>query len=253
MSRKGGTGDPEAAEAWSEEDSAGFLDHGRHFVPERETQIETICAAVPATPAAVHLVELRCGEGLLSRALLERLPGATLHAFDGSPAMLEAAGERCAAFGGRFEARAFDLATADWRAFPWPLHAAVSSLAIHHLDGPQKQQLFADIAAALAPGGVFVIADLIAPPTPEGRALAAQAWDHEVRRRALEIDGNLGAYEDFLDENWNYHSDPLPDPLDKPSRLLDQLNWLEAAGLEAADVHWLKAGHAIFSARKPAP
>jgi tRNA (cmo5U34)-methyltransferase len=44
-----------------------------------------------------------------------------------------------------------------------------------------------------------------------------------------------------------------PDPIDMPSPLLDQLNWLAAAGLEGADVHWLKAGHAIFSARKPTP
>jgi tRNA (cmo5U34)-methyltransferase len=32
---------------------------------------------------------------------------------------------------------------------------------------------------------------------------------------------------------------------------LDQLLWLKEAGIESIDVHWLKAGHAIFSGRKP--
>jgi phosphoribosylformylglycinamidine (FGAM) synthase-like amidotransferase family enzyme len=30
----------------------------------------------------------------------------------------------------------------------------VSSLAVHHLDGDQKQSLFRDLAAMIAPGGV---------------------------------------------------------------------------------------------------
>ena len=243
----------ERTENWSESDSAYFMDVGRYFVPEREVQIETICDLIPEPTGAAHVVEMCCGEGLLSHALLERMPGVTLHAFDGSPAMLEAARERCAGFGDRFEARAFDLAAGDWRAFPWPIHAACSSLAIHHLDGPGKQRLYEDIGRVLAPGGVLVIADLVEPTTPEGRQVAAKAWDDAVRARALEIDGEPRAFELFQADDWNYFSDPDPDPIDMPSPLLDQLNWLAAAGLEGADGHWLKAGHAIFSARKPTP
>lgn len=41
-----------------------------------------------------------------------------------------------------------------------------------------------------------------------------------------------------------------PDPIDQPSALFDQIKWLEAAGLTSVDVHWLKAGHAIFSGFK---
>ncbi len=41
-----------------------------------------------------------------------------------------------------------------------------------------------------------------------------------------------------------------PDPIDKPSRLFEQLIWLEQAGFLDVDVHWMKAGHAIFGGRK---
>ncbi len=77
--------------SWSESDSEHFIDEGRYFVPERETQIETICTAIPPLEGAGHIVELCCGEGLLTRALLERFPAATVLALDGSQTMLDSA------------------------------------------------------------------------------------------------------------------------------------------------------------------
>ena len=159
--------------------------------------------------------------------------------------------ERLDGFAGRYTTRECDIAADDWRGFPWPVRAFVSSLAVHHLDGPGKQKLFRDLATALAPGGALVIADLIEPETQLGREVAARDWDHAVRARALELDGDEKAFEFFQGEAWNYFSDPSPDAIDQPSALLDQLKWLEDAGLENADVHWLMAGHAIFSAVKP--
>ena len=100
-------------------------------------------------------------------------------------------------------------------------------------------------------GEGLLSADLIEPESLLGRDVAARGWDDAVRRRSLELDGDLKAFEFFQDDAWNYFSDPEPDPIDRPSALLDQLKWLEAAGLADVDVHWLKAGHAIFSGVKP--
>lgn len=238
---------------WSEATSNRFVDYGDYFVPERETQIETVCGLIPAPLPGrhQHVVEICCGEGLLSAALLARHGDITIHAYDGSPTMLAKTAERLNGYAGRFKTREIDIAADDWRRFPWPVRAFVSSLAVHHLDGPGKQALFADLAAALAPGGALVIADLIEPETALGRDTAARGWDDAVRGRSLELDGDLAAFEFFRDDAWNYYSDPSPDPIDQPSALFDQLKWLEAAGLERVDVHWLKAGHAIFSGVKP--
>ena len=38
--------------------------------------------------------------------------------------------------------------------------------------------------------------------------------------------------------------------MDKPSPLFHQLQWLDQAGFGRVDVHWLRAGHAIFSGMK---
>jgi len=235
---------------WNEDDSQEFIDHGRYFVPEREEQIATVLDLIPE-PGDGLLVDLCCGEGLLSAALLERFPRARVLAMDLSPTMLEKARATCAAHEDRFETRPFDLADRSWRRFPEPVRAFVSSLAIHHLDGAGKRGLFRDLAAALVPGGALVIADLVLPATPASHALAARAWDEAVRRRSLELAGSLRPYEIFRDERWNLWADPAPDPIDQPSPLFDQLRWLAEAGFAGVDVHWMKAGHAVYGGVRP--
>ena len=237
---------------WGEADSQNFIDYGNYFIPERETQIEIIASLIPAVPGPQHILDLCCGEGVLTRALLDRFPGYHIHGFDGSPKMLEQAQTSLAEYGERFASRLFDLAASDWRQFPWPVHAVVSSLAIHHLDATQKQDLFRDIFRVLAPGGVFIVADVIQPVTELATYLAARMWDEAVRERALALDGNLEGYEQFQKMEWNSFTYPEtgPDPVDKMSPLFDQLQWLAQAGFTDVDVFWVRAGHAIFGGSK---
>ncbi len=243
--------EPQDGTVWSEDDSQHFIDYGAYFVPERDVQIDTIVSVIPPAAGPVHMVELCCGEGLLAEALARHFPNATIHAHDGSEPMLTSTDAKLSKLGVHHDTRLFDIAATDWRTFDWPLHAVVSSLAIHHLDGPGKAQLFKDIASALAPGGAFVICDLVEPQTPETENMWARHWDDGVKSRSLELDGNEKMLDFFRDDGWNHYADPNPDPVDQPSTLLDQLIWLKDAGLTDVDVHWLKAGHAIFSGRKP--
>lgn len=39
-------------------------------------------------------------------------------------------------------------------------------------------------------------------------------------------------------------------PMDKPSPLFDQLQWLAAAGFQQVDTYWSKADHALFGGIK---
>jgi tRNA (cmo5U34)-methyltransferase len=236
------------ASHWDEQNSTSFLELGKYFVPDREAQLEYFRNLIPAAPA--HIVELGCGEGLLARVLLEAFPDARVHGLDGSATMLARSRNALAGFGQRFEGTEFELAGRAWRQFPWPLDACVSSLVIHHLDGDGKRALFKDIAAALAPGGVFLIADLVMPKSPLAIKLAARAWDDAVRQRSLELAGNLDPFEEFHASQWNYYVDPESDPVDHPSPIYEQLRWLEDAGLTDVDVFWMRAGHALFGGRK---
>ena len=82
-----------------------------------------------------------------------------------------------------------------------PFDLVVSALAVHHLDGSGKQDLFRRIAGAVRPGGRFVLGDVVLPARPEDAAIS------------------------------------LSPNFDLPDRLDDQLAWLRVAGF-AAETIW---------------
>jgi tRNA (cmo5U34)-methyltransferase len=239
-----------ARDAWREADSALFIDYGRAFTPERERQ-QAIIAELVAAVAPARMVELCCGGGELLRLLLERLPALRALALDGSPAMLAKTEEICAAHMDRLELRPFDLAARAWRELQPPPDAICSSLAIHHLDGEGKRQLFEDLQAALRPGGIFVLADLIRPESDAGWAIAAADWDRAVAGRSQQIYGDDRAARAFAELRWNYYRWPDDNTIDHPSSVAEHIRWLGEAGFAAIELQWLQAGHAIFSARRP--
>lgn len=244
---------PPEPPVWSEENSRQFLNYGRYFVPERELQMLLIIGLLSELEGPAHLLNLCCGEGLLDELILDRFPEFTLLGLDGSDEMLQQAGKRLKRFHNRFRTEKFNLAGKGWRNPAQRPDAVISSLAIHHLTGEQKQTLFADIFGMLAEKGLFIVADIVEHPDEAGRGLAAEALDEAVRRRALELDGNTQAFEFFQREGWNIFRQLDPEDIDKPSPLFDQLKWLEQAGFSQIDVHWMLAGHVLFSAaKKPA-
>jgi tRNA (cmo5U34)-methyltransferase len=235
---------------WDEETSKRFLDYGRYFVPAREQQMRIIVDLIKGMPQPSLVLELCCGEGLLAEMLLDALSSSSYWGMDGSAVMLERAGQTLARFCDRVTLTSFDLADRSWRRLEQPVQAVISSLAIHHLDGEGKQLLFKDVYALLTQGGVFIIADMVDPVTAPGRNVAADAWDKVVRERSLELDGNTGGLDFFLQEGWNTCRYLDPDDIDHPNPLFDQLKWLEQAGFVSIDVHFMQAGHALFSGWK---
>ncbi len=113
-----------------------------------------------------RILELGTGTGVTTRRLLERHPDATVVGLDVSEAMLAAArarlpAERVSLHVGRLQDRLpegeFDL--------------IVSALCVHHLDSGEKRELFARVRERLAPGGRFVLADVVVPADPADRVI----------------------------------------------------------------------------------
>jgi tRNA (cmo5U34)-methyltransferase len=192
-------------EVW---DPDGYLAMVAADVPGyAELQERLLAATADLEPG--EILELGTGTGETARRVLAAHPDARLHGIDSSAAMVAAA--RAALPADRValrEARLQDPLPAG------PFGLVISALAVHHLHGPEKAELFRRVAAVLAPGGRFVLADLIVPEDPA-----------DVR---TEIDGVY----------------------DVPSTAAEQLAWLRAAGLEAR-IGWLDRDMAVLEANQP--
>ncbi len=235
---------------WTESDSQSFLTYGDLFVPDRETQFDAICSLIDPRAGNGDVVELCCGDGSLAQAILGRHPRCRAFGLDGSPAMLQRARVRLAGAGTRFRTVAFDLEDTSWRSRYRDCSAVVSSLALHHLTDPQKEQLFGDVAGMLARRGAFVLADVMLPATRAGIRFAARQWDEAVRRRSLERYADERGMEAFQRLAWNAFRFPDAEA-DHLATLPEHLAWISKAGFEPVDVVWAHAGHAVVSAVRP--
>jgi tRNA (cmo5U34)-methyltransferase len=232
--------------AWQESDSALFVERGRIMIPRRDQIERTIVSLIPAERADnFTIVDIAAGTGWLTQAILNAFPGARAVILDGSDTMLVEAAQTLAEHAERVDHQLFRLEDPDWEdLIAGSVRCFVSSLAIHHLDGVGKQELFKRLHERLDPGGGLLIADIVQPASEWARRLAAQEWYDEVRRQSLEQSGTLETYDFFLKERWNILE--YPDPMDMPSPVADQLRWLTEAGFTGVDVFWARAGHAVY-------
>ena len=180
----------------------------RDEIPDYELLQRELVAATEGV-AAEAILELGVGTGETSRRVLDAHPGARLHGLDASEEMLGAAR---AALAGR--AVALERARLEDPLPAGPFDLVVSALAVHHLDGPAKADLFTRVRAVLRPGGRFALADVVVPDDPRDAVI------------------------------------PLDDGYDLPSPVADQLVWLAAAGFDHARVTWRRRDLAVLAAER---
>ena len=144
-----------------------------------------------------RILELGTGTGETARRVLAKHPGARLVGLDVSDEMLAEA--RRVLPPDRVE----DLIVSGIEdPLPdGPFDLVVSSLVIHHLDGPGKADLFRRAAAVLSPGGRLVMGDVVVPENPDDAVT------------------------------------PLTEGYDLPSRPDELLDWLQTAGF-STEVTW---------------
>lgn len=158
---------------------------------------------------ARRILELGTGTGETARRLLERHPEAYLVGIDESASMLAAAAARLEA-----ERVSLRVGRLEEPLPAGPFDLVASALCVHHLSAPDKADLFVRVGAVLAPGGRFVLGDVVVPADPA---------DARIR---------------------------LSEGYDDPSLLADQVGWLLDAGFQAR-VSWAEGDLAVVVADLP--
>jgi tRNA (cmo5U34)-methyltransferase len=179
----------------------------REEVPDYDRLQDELVAATRGLDAR-SILDLGTGTGETAGRALAAHPRARLVGIDSSEPMLDVAR-------GSLESERVTLHVARLEdpLPPGPFDLCVSALAIHHLDGPGKADLFGRVHAVLSPGAWFVLADVVVPDDPADAVT------------------------------------PLSPDYDLPSTVHDQLSWLEAAGFEAA-VIWRDRDLAVLSGER---
>lgn len=116
------------------------------FEEERTRPVRDLLSAVPGPVHAA--IDLGCGPGNSTEALLARFPGASVSALDSSPGMVEAARARLP----DLEVTVGDVR--DWDA-PGPFGLILSNAVLHWVPG--HAALLPRLAAKLAPGGSLAV------------------------------------------------------------------------------------------------
>lgn len=177
-------------------------------VPAYPRLQDQVAAAIEG-PGVARILDLGTGTGVTAQRVLAMHPDAQLVGIDENPDMLDAARRvlppatelRISRLEDPLPSGPFDLVT--------------SALAVHHLDGPGKRDLFQRVAAVIPPGGRFVLGDVIVPADPDDVVT------------------------------------PVDGVHDTPSTLAEQLEWLEAAGFVAATT-WIERDLAVLVGDVPA-
>lgn len=198
---------------------------------------EFYAAAVDALPftenAAIRVLDLGAGTGLLSALLAVRYPNARFVLVDVAEAMLEKACERFASRPEHFETLCLDYA----ETFPpGPFDAVVSALSIHHLTDAAKQRLFQRVYASLNAGGVFVNAEHVQGETE----VIEREWDASWERRARALGSDDREIADAR----------LRMTADRCSTLGDQRVWLKEAGFADVRCRFQRERFAVYQGRK---
>lgn len=225
-----------------------FLEGVRGGIPFAAEQIDTMLRVVNARNAPVdRVLDLGCGDGVLTRALLSRCPKARATLVDFSEPMIEAARAKLADVDPTPQFVVADLANPDWvesiGAAP-RFDVVVSGYAIHHLPDPRKRELYAEIHSLLGRGGMFVNIEHVASRTAWIESISDELMIHSLH--AFHAVGATPKTREQVADEFVHRPDKAANIL---APVEDQCEWLRQIGFVDVDCYFKVFELAVFGGR----
>ena len=201
------------------------------LVPQYLEQHQIIYNLLPKEDRNYRVLDLGCGNGVLSELVFQKLPNAYVVGFDVTENMLQAFEKKLANHAGKFELKQGDFQTD-------PIGSGydiiLAGLTLHHLTWEQRETFYRTLYSAMNQGGLLLARDIIIDE------------DETVRQEQYSI------WKEFMDsqgedpEFWyGKHIEK-----DHPMTLSDHFGWLKQAGFTKLACHWRLYNFAITTAEK---
>ncbi|MDA9554768.1 class I SAM-dependent methyltransferase [Pelobium sp.] len=203
-------------------------------VPRYDEMFYNLFCYLPQNFNPKRILDLGCGTGNLTAAILHHFPNSEIHVLDISADILKECKERFKHQTNiiyhqqdfsqlNFEDNYFDL--------------VISSIAIHHIQDPEKAKLYQKILQILSPGGIFEFVDQTKGSTEEIYQTHINRWKEEAFK--------LGSTQENWDM-WMQHQNQH----DYHTPVLWHLEQLREKGFINIDVIWKNMMWAVIYARK---
>ncbi len=184
-----------------------------------------------------RVLDLGCGDGLLTNAIIGADPMAKVTALDASAAMLEAARKRLDHSDRvQFIQAGFQDLIAGME-LSGPFDAILSFLSIHHIDTQEKAALFQYLFDHLSPGGLFIVADPTRPVTESLETWSLELWRQWAQKHLVE---KRNRQPNLIPERLGQTLDPL----------VPQMQSLIEIGFEAVECYYKHGMFAMFGGRR---
>jgi tRNA (cmo5U34)-methyltransferase len=226
-----------------------FLNEVRGGIPFAADQLDIMLRVLGSAKGPIRrFLDLGCGDGTLAQAVLGRFPEAEAVLVDFSEPMLAAARERL--IDASPTVLQADFGRRDWtekvEALA-PFDAVVSGYAIHHQSDERKRKVYGEIYALLAPGGVFVNVEHVAPSTARVSSLSDDLFIDSLTAHNRKMGGQKTR--DQIAADYVHRPDKAANVL---APVEDQCAWLRTIGFADVDCYFRVFELAVFGGFRPA-
>src|SRR5271169_2763863 len=234
---------------WDDKDFVNFYTNSANLIViERQRSIrillEIIAFHFPSL-SDLHILDLGCGEGIITKCIYDKSPNNHFYLIDASDEMLsKAKANLCNNSNISFRHQIFEDYSKS-QSEDCKYHLIISANAIHHLDLMQKTALFTKMYKELKPGGLFLNIDAVHPSSAHSEAIQFELWKNWINE-TLETNGKeseIGKYDNIP----SVYKNTLED---KPSGLWDQLQILAKCGFRDVDCFYKYSIFAVFGGTK---
>ena len=201
------------------------------LVPYYREQSKIISDLLPDDDRAYRVLDLGCGNGILSEVVFEKLPNSFIVGLDLTEGMLMAFKKKLSGHTGKFELRQADFRS---DSIGKGYDIVIAGLTLHHLTWEEREKFYMTICSALNHGGLFISRDIIIDEDPMVADYQYSHWKAFMKSQ--------GEDPEFW---YSKHKEK-----DHPVTLSDHFAWLRQAGFSKVTCQWRYCNFAITTAMK---